>query len=422
MPPHGAGGNGDDRYPKRVSTLPQDHEPATSDRSDWRMLALSWALYFCFSFTVASLFPIVGSVREDLHLTYVQVGLILGSWQIVYLAAAIPVGTAVDRFSTRWVLFVGTLVVASSQVARSYADSFATMLAAVALLGVGGPAMSVGLPKVIANSFVGRHRPLASGVYVTGAQVGQMTALALTNVLVLQLFDSWRVTLRVYAAIVVVVALTWAFLARGPAPTTRARQPPEGMLAGMRHITRVPGLWIVVAIGCSGFLASHGYRTWLPEMLMAKGIDPTQAGFIAAVPALCGIAGSILLVRFASHGRRKRTAQTLLVVVGSAIVVAALASGPLVVAAVMIEGFCAAALMPLMMNTLMELPGVGAAYMGAAAGLYFSVGEIGGFAGPTLIGAVVGLTGSFTLGMSLLAIVMWLMLIPASRLPEPNHP
>jgi hypothetical protein len=70
------------------------------------------------------------------------------------------------------------------------------------------------------------------------------------------------------------------------------------------------------------------------------------------------------------------------------------------------------------MNTLMETPGIGARNMGAAAGLFFSVGEVGGTLGPVLLGLTADLTGSFTFGMLALALTMWVMVLPASRIPR----
>lgn len=45
-----------------------------------------------------------------------------------------------------------------------------------------------------------------------------------------------------------------------------------GMLRGFRHVVRLPGIWVIVVIGFSGFLASHDYRSWRPEMLADKGL------------------------------------------------------------------------------------------------------------------------------------------------------
>ncbi|GAA4742480.1 hypothetical protein GCM10023350_29040 [Nocardioides endophyticus] len=78
------------------------------------MLALAWSVYFAFALTVASLAPIVGTVRTDLALSYAQVGVVLGAWQLTYLVAALPVGYLVDRFDVRWAIFAGTLLVPST--------------------------------------------------------------------------------------------------------------------------------------------------------------------------------------------------------------------------------------------------------------------------------------------------------------------
>jgi MFS-type transporter involved in bile tolerance (Atg22 family) len=51
------------------------------------------------------------------------------------------------------------------------------------------------------------------------------------------------------------------------------------------------------------------------------------------------------------------------------------------------------------MLILMDTPEVSSRYMGAAGGMFFAVAEIGGFAGPLLMGALVDLTGGFNTGI-----------------------
>lgn len=225
-----------------IPTSAENNE--TGDKHNyWSMLALAWMLYFCFSFTLASLYPISGEVRTELGLSYAQIGLIFGSWQWIYLFAAIPVGMLVDRFQPRRVLFVGTLIVAASQLGRSFSDSFPLLLLSVALLGLGGPVMSVGLPKIIAESFSGQRRALASGIYITGAQVGQMTALALTYALSGALDGGWRTTLQIYAAVVCALAFVWLIFARDRRPQSVANNHESlPVLQGMKHIIRVRDL------------------------------------------------------------------------------------------------------------------------------------------------------------------------------------
>jgi nitrate/nitrite transporter NarK len=48
---------------------------------------------------------------------------------------------------------------------------------------------------------------------------------------------------------------------------------------------------------------------------------------------------------------------------------------------------------------------VGSKYMGSVGGLYFSMGEIGGFLGPFMMGYIKDLTGSFLFAIYFLAIL-----------------
>jgi fucose permease len=112
----------------------------------------------------------------------------------------------------------------------------------------------------------------------------------------------------------------------------------------------------------------------------------------------------------------------LLFVIGVTIAAIMMTDGWLRVLVIALEGFCASALIPLMLNTLMETPSVGARNMGAAGGLFFAVGEVGGTLGPVLLGLTADMTGSFMSGMLILAAVMWTMLLPALRIGAGSDP
>jgi hypothetical protein len=71
----------------------------------------------------------------------------------------------------------------------------------------------------------------------------------------------------------------------------------------------------------------------------------------------------------------------------------------------MVLGFVSSPFMPLMLLILMENPRVETEYMGAAGGMFFCVAEIGGFAGPSLMGVLVDLTGTFMAGTIFLAVL-----------------
>ena len=225
-------------------------------------------------------------------------------------------------------------------------------------------------------------------------------------------------TLALYALIALPVALLWIVFGRDSA---EERVRPPGIRNRRRRLPRgdLPAGGVgVIIVGFSAFLASHGLRSWLPQILEARGMSPATSGLLASLPAITGVLGSILILRLASRGvgNRRRATLALLLVTGlcvAAIISSMAGRSSLVIA---LEGFCAAAIQPLMLNILMEMPSVGPRRMGTAAGIFFSVGEVGGTLGPVFMGLLADLTGSFTPGLIGMAAIMWIMLVPALRI------
>jgi cyanate permease len=389
-------------------------------RTNWTQLALGWLVYFSFGMVAVSLVPIVTSVREDLGITYTEMGIILGAWQFVYIGAAAPGGILIDRIGPKRALSIGAAIVALSGLLRVFADGFTPLFLAVALFGIGGPIISSGLPKLVADWFSGAKRGVASGIYVTGSSAGGVFVLATTHSFVLPLTGSWRSSLLFYAIVAVLVAAAWVVIGRDSPENIaeRGRPASERPKGSYRQVILHPAVIVIIAVGFSGFLANHGLRNWLPQILEADGVSPSTAGLVGALPLLTGILGSIVVLPLASRGagNRRPAAVALLFLTGATIAAIMFTDGWLRVFIVAVEGFCASAIIPLMLNTLMETPSVGAKNMGAAAGLFFAVGEVGGTLGPVVLGLTADLTGSFLSGMLMLAAVMWVMLLPALRI------
>lgn len=393
---------------------------STESQTNWLQLALGWLVYFSFGMVAVSLVPIITPVREELGISYTEMGVILGAWQLVYIGAAAPGGILIDRIGPKRALVIGAAIVALSGFVRVFADGFWLLFLAVGLFGLGGPIISSGLPKLIADWFTGSKRGTASGIYVTGSSAGGVFVLALTNGFVLPLTGDWRGVLLFYAVIAMLIVLAWAAFGRDSPESLAERGKPadERPKGAYRQVILQPAVLVIVIVGFSGFLANHGLRNWLPQILEADGVSPTMAGIVGALPLLVGILGSIVILPIASRGtgNRRRVAITLLFVIGATLAAIMFTDGWLRVAIVAVEGFCAAAVIPLMLNTLMETPSVGAKNMGAAAGLFFAVGEVGGTLGPVMVGLTADMTGSFMSGILMLAAVMWVMILPALRI------
>lgn len=384
----------------------------------WVMLALVWLAYASFGLVSSSVAPLVTPIAEELAISYAQMGTILGAWQLAYIGFAYAAGTVIDRVGLRRALGFGIVVMAASALLRGLAGGYWTMFAAVALFGIGGPMISIGAPKLIATWFQGHERGTAAGVYSTGPAIGGILVLSTANSVLLPATASWRWTIAFYGLLVVIVAAVWWTMARSDADVPAASQ---GAGADALRLLRIRNVTLVLIIGFASFLAGHSLNNWLPKILMARGFDPVSAGFWASVPNAVGIVGSLLLPRLVRPHQRTRAVAAMFGVSAVAFALIGTVDGLPLLAALMVQGMVRS-ITPFLMLVMMETPAVGAGAMGAAGGLYFTIGEIGGFSGPTLMGLIFDLTGSFAIGLLSLAGLMAVMGLACFALERPTAP
>ncbi len=371
------------------------------------MLGLVWLLYASFGVTSGTIAPLVDPIIDDLGMTYSQMGLVLGAWQLVYIATAYPLGALIDKLGVRRSLGIGIFIVWLSLVLRGVATDFPTLFLAVALFGVGGPIISIGAPKVVSLWFQGNQRGLAAGIYTTGPVSGAAIALATAASVVMPLTGTWRGISLVYGGVVLVVMLLWWVFARDiespPESAGRRAEASVSLLETLRALLRIRNVQVIVVLAVATFLLNHGLNNWLPTLLQEKDMTLSQAGFWTAVSTLGGTLGLIAIPAMARHGYRAMTmAFLLLLASGTTLGLATLGDASLI-GSLMLSSIVRVPMMPILTLILMETPGVGALRMGAAGGLFFAAAEIGGFGGPFLLGILRDATNSLTLGVLFLA-------------------
>jgi cyanate permease len=373
-------------------------------RYRWVMLGLIWILYFTFGAVMSAVSPIITPILDDLGITYSEMGIILGAWQLTYVGVALVGGTVIDRWGIRKSLFVGILIVCLSAGIRYFADGFPLMFFAVALFGLGGPMISIGAPKTIATWFRGKDRSIAVGVYMTAPDVGRLIALSVTNTLIMPMTGySWRLTFVTYSAMALVAALSWLFMARDTKAEGEGRS--VGIIEVFVKIIKVRNVQLILMVGFLSMVVGHGYMTWLPNILEVGGLSPVMAGYGASLPVLAGIPAVLLVPQLTPPHLRSRIASIAALLGAGALYLTVITTGSGLIASLCIYGFVFRLAMPLFMLVLMDQPEVGSRYMGMAGGLYFCIAEIGGFLGPTVMGALVDWTGSFYTGMMLMVAV-----------------
>ena len=368
----------------------------------WIMLLLLFLLYICFGIVSRAIFPLVTPILNDLHISYSQMGFILGSWQLTYIMMALGAGSILDRWGVRRSLFVGALVIGLSASLRFFANDFAFLLLAVALFGAGGPMISIGGPKTISFWFRGPSRGIAIGLYTSGNWIGGLLSLALTNSLVMPLVgNNWRMAFATYGMTTFGIGLIWLLFARegGREPSSETMS----IIGVFSRLVKLPAVRIVLTMGLLAFAIGHGLASWLPKILETSGMSGQQAGFAASITVAAGIPSILIIPSVVPLHHRGRTMAILSILTAVNILLVMQVSGVALLISLALLGFISSPFMSLLLLILMDSPGVETRHMGSAGGMFFCVAEIGGFAGPFFMGVLVDLTGTFMAGALFLA-------------------
>ena len=380
------------------------------------MLFGVWILYFGFGLTAYSLAPMVRPVTVELNMNYTEMGRVLGSWQLIYIFTALPCGSFIDRLGLRKSLLISAVLIGFSCLARSFAEGPLTLLIAVAFFGLGGPLISIGAPKLISLWFKGRERGFAMGLYITGLTAGVITALSITNSIVMPSLDGdWRSVLKIYSYMVFFSGFIWIFISansesREMEESLRNIDRPSQIKVFKQLIKLVP-VRILLLMGIGIFIYDHALSNWMHEILMTHGSDSVKAGYLASVPTLIGMAGVLLIPRVAVSNIRIQILSVLFIFAAAAVLLLKSTSIPIIVAGLILKGITQGSMMAILLLILMEIPQVGSHYTGSAGGMFFAAAEVGGVLGPLSLGLLYDTEKSFQSGLNMLSMVCIVLMV-----------
>jgi len=233
------------------------------------------------------------SVRSDLGLSYVQIGLLLTVPDLVAAIVEPAIGLAGDTRHRRAVVLAGGLAFGAALVATGLAPGFAGLLAATIVLYPASGAF-VGLSQANLMDATPEHREPNMARWVVAGSVGSVAGPLAFATAVLGGFG-WRSVLGVLG--MAAVALTTAAWAVHPprradedaSATTLLRNAVRALRE--REVLR----WLVVlelqdlqGDLLLGFLALY--------LVDVAGVSPAAAGFAVAVWTVAGLAGAVWLV------------------------------------------------------------------------------------------------------------------------------
>jgi cyanate permease len=381
----------------------------------WLMLFGASLVYACFGAVMAAMAVLVKPISESLSLSPLQMGTILGAWQFIYLFASIPTGAILDRFGLRPCLLLAGLTLASSAALRVIADSYFGLLFAVLLFGLGGPLISLGAPKLVRCWFAGSERGLAMGIYMSSTAIGALLATVLTNSTIMPLVGgSWQAVFRVYALVTLISVAVWLGIASHPnsriGDKTISNTVEKLDLSVFGKLLAHAEFRVIMLMAFTIFFFVHAMNAWLPEVLRGKGLSLVDAGYWAGVPTIVAIIAALVVTRLALPHRRVPILATVAIIGIASVIFLEIQPLVLLLLCLAGQGIPRSCLVPIALLMLMESKALDGDSMGAASGLFFTAGQVGGVLGPFLCGLAISATGNYDTPLWIMGLSMVMLL------------
>jgi MFS family permease len=371
-------------------------------------------------------------LKDELHLTASQLGLLFSAFFWTYIPSQILAGWLAERINAYRTLALGVAVWALATAATGLAMGFAVLITLRLILGLGESAIFPCSSKLIA-----RHLPLhklgvANGAIATGLALGPAFGTFAGGMLMAQF--GWRTIFLLFGVASLLWLVPWFGVTREAA--LRDKNVAHGDEPSFRAFLVRRELWGACIGHFTSNYAFYFVITWLPLYLVKS------RGF--TVPEMAKLAGVIYLVYAASaqisgwaadHWMRcgasaNRVRKTLIV------------AGQLGVAAAMLGcafGDARVCIASLLLAGLSFGPGTANVYAigqtlagPRAAGKWVSIqnciGNVSGVVAPLITGFVIDRTGDFfwafavACAITLVGVIAWGVIIPrVAPLAWPQH-
>lgn len=397
-------------------------------RVRWLIVAFIFAVTTINYADRATLSMAGSSAAAELGISPVEMGYLLSAFAWAYVAGQIPGGALLDRFGTK-AIYIAALVIWSLFTLTqgfvgliAFLPAVATFFAMRFLVGLAEAPSFPGNARIVASWFPGSERGTASAIF-NSAQYFSLVAFAPLMGWLVHEFG-WRSVFWVMGGLGILMAVLFKRIIHSPVdhPSINKAEfdyiEAGGALVNMEEVNAARGkaftwhnfkqvllnrMFMGIFIGQYGInVLTYFFVTWFPIYLVQeRGLSIIQAGFSAALPALCGFAGGVLggiisdrILKRTGSLTIARKAPLLIGMVLSALIIACVyVEQQWLVVTIMAVAFFGKGIASLGWAVMSDTSPKELA--GVAGGVFNTFGNTAGIVTPIVIGYIVGATGSF---------------------------
>ena len=259
--------------------------------------------------------PLVPLLRAHFNVTDTQLGSLQTGLLVVLALLSIPSGYFADRFSQPKIIAAGVLIWSLASIASGLAPTFAMLLIARAMVGVGEAAYAPAAQSMISDSFSFDNRALAQSIFASGMLLGGAAGLALGGIMGIR--HGWQ-----HAFIVVGIAglIPGLFTLKLKEPPRR----PRSEAGSIRELLRVPAYVAMIAAGTCITFSSVSLVTWGVDYAMSyKDFSLREAAVSLSIIALLSLILGALTGGIVADRLQRRLVYGRIIVIALAFLVAA---------------------------------------------------------------------------------------------------
>jgi MFS transporter, ACS family, D-galactonate transporter len=364
-------------------------------------------------------------LKNELHLSATQLGILLSAFFWSYTLCQVPAGWLTDRFDVTWILALGFLLWSLATTVTGFLHGFAALLVIRLVLGVGEAVAYPSYSNILARHFSEQHRGISNAMLVSGQAAGPAFATFVGGMLIGKF--GWRPFFMALGLASLLWLLPW-FRWRPREQSTRAK-PMEPACAAIVEVVRQRSAWGT----CVGLFSYNYYvyliLTWLPFYLVQErrySLSTTAkiGGGAFLLMGACAIVSGQLSDAWVSSGATPTLVRKTLLCAGLN------SAGILLVLATLTPGKLSVGLLLAAVTSLgvssphhfaVSQTMAGPRMAGTWTGLQNFVGNFAGIVGPPITGYVIDRTGHFlwacviTAAVGLLGTLSWLLIVGQVR-------
>lgn len=241
----------------------------------------------------ALMFPLLPLIEKDLDLSFTQVGILRATFSGASAVLQIPAGILAEYTGEFWLLVIGNMWVSVGLVGMALAPMFVLLLALSFIGGLGGGFQHPLASSMVSRAYDDRGRSTAVGTVNFAGDLGKMLAPPIVAGAV-AISLSWRQILWI-VGIASALFMALSTLTRRSVDIGKPASQPSTQSADRAGSTRLSGFITLSGIGMLDSTARTAALTFLPFVLMSKGLGESQAIAMLIYAFIGGAAGKFVV-------------------------------------------------------------------------------------------------------------------------------